>query len=163
MEWDALGAASGVVNVVGRRVAAAAATGVSLPVCLAESVFGYVRDCAGREGPAGGSVVSASLLNAKPAVGGIGVEPQRGDVLRVLFTVASDAVADTVVRYRCRLRSLASTTIFDVLTDTEEAQRRALWPAFVAARAAGKREQFHCARLMIDGERGPPPARKSDN
>ncbi|KAG1675576.1 hypothetical protein FOA52_014164 [Chlamydomonas sp. UWO 241] len=140
-----------------RRVAAAAATGVSLPGCLAESVLGNVYSQAGggsRSGaePAGGSVVSASLLNAKPAVGGIGVEPQRGDVLRVLFTVTSDAVADTVVRHRCRLRNFGSISIniFDVLSDTEEAQRRALWPAFVAAKAAGKRAQFHRARLMID-------------
>ncbi|KAG1670976.1 hypothetical protein FOA52_014365 [Chlamydomonas sp. UWO 241] len=43
--------------------------------------------------PAGGGVVSASFLNAKLAVGGIGVEPRAGGVLRVLFTVASDAVA----------------------------------------------------------------------
>ncbi|KAG1665337.1 hypothetical protein FOA52_011751 [Chlamydomonas sp. UWO 241] len=109
-----------------------------------------------RVGPAGGSVVSASLLSAKPASGGIGVVPRRGDVLRVLFTVTSDAVADTVVRYRCSLRCCANistkTNIFDVLTDTEEAQRRALWPDFVAAKAAGKWAQFHRARLMIDGE-----------
>ncbi|KAG1661346.1 hypothetical protein FOA52_005908 [Chlamydomonas sp. UWO 241] len=133
---------------------------VSLPVCL-----GFVCDCAGREGPAGGSVVSASLLNDKPTFGGTGVEPKRGAVLRVLFTVTSDAVADNVARDRCSLRSFGSTTIFVVLTDTEEAQLRALRPAFVAVKAAGKQTQFHRARLMImiDGERVPPPACKSDN
>ncbi|KAG1659094.1 hypothetical protein FOA52_013740 [Chlamydomonas sp. UWO 241] len=141
-----------------RRVAAAAATGVSLPLSHVQRGW--------RVGPAGGSVVSASLLNAKPASGGIGVVPRRGDVLRVLFTVTSDAVADTVVRCCCSLRCCVNistkTNIFDVLTDTEEAQRRALWLAFVAAKAAGKRAQFHRARLMIDGERVLPPARKSD-
>ncbi|KAG1656924.1 hypothetical protein FOA52_015317 [Chlamydomonas sp. UWO 241] len=145
-----------VAAVAARQVAAAAATGVSLPVCLAESIVSHVQR-GWRVGPARGSVVSASLLNAKPASGGIGVVPRRGDVLRVLFTVTSDAVADTVVRYRCSLRCCGNIStknnIFDVLTDTEEAQRRALWPAFVAAKAAGKRAQFHRARLMIDGER----------
>ncbi|KAG1655808.1 hypothetical protein FOA52_003681 [Chlamydomonas sp. UWO 241] len=153
-----------VAAVAARQVAAAAATGVSLPVCLAESIVSHVQR-GWRVDPAGGSVVSASLLNAKPASGGIGVVPRRGDVLR--FTVTSDAVADTIVRYRCSLRCCANistkTNIFVVLTDTEEAQRRALWPAFVAAKAAGKRAQLHRARLMIDGERVPPPACKSDN
>ncbi|KAG1674043.1 hypothetical protein FOA52_000349 [Chlamydomonas sp. UWO 241] len=145
-----------VAAVAARQVAAAAATGVSLPVCLAESIVSHVQR-GWRVGPAGGSVVSASLLNAKPASGGIGVVPRRGDVLRVLFTVTSDAVADTIVRYRCSLRCCwnisTKTNIFDVLTDTQEAQRLALWPAFVAAKAAGKRAQFHRAHLMIDGER----------
>ncbi|KAG1656705.1 hypothetical protein FOA52_006489 [Chlamydomonas sp. UWO 241] len=145
-----------VAAVAARQVAAAAATGVSLPVCLAESIVSHVQR-GWRVGPAGGSVVSASFLNAKPASGGIGVVPRRGDVLRVLFTVTSDAVAGTVLRYRCSLRCCANistkTNIFDVLTDTEEAQRQALWTAFVAAKAAGKRAQFHHARLMIDGER----------
>ncbi|KAG1675129.1 hypothetical protein FOA52_003352 [Chlamydomonas sp. UWO 241] len=109
--------------------------------------------------PAGGGVVSASFLNAKPAVGGIGVEPRRGGVLRVLFTVASDAVADTVVRSRRNLRDVdPSAAVFDVLSDREEAQHRALWPAFLAAKAAGKRAQFHRARLVVDGERVPAPA-----
>ncbi|KAG1669518.1 hypothetical protein FOA52_015685 [Chlamydomonas sp. UWO 241] len=137
-----------------RRVAAATATGASLRV-PAESIVSHVLR-GWRVGPAGGSVVSASLLNAKPASGGIGVVPRRGDVLRVLFTMTSDAVADTVVRCRCSLRCCVNistkTNIFDVLTDTEEAQRRALWPAFVAAKAAGKRAQFYRVRLMIDDE-----------
>ncbi|KAG1670668.1 hypothetical protein FOA52_010943 [Chlamydomonas sp. UWO 241] len=152
------------------RVAAAAADGVSLPVCLAMNLVRFVHDVSGRDRPAGGGVVSASFLNAKPAVGGIGVEPRRGGVLRVLFTVASDAVADTVVRSRRNLRDVdPSAAVFDVLSDREEAQHRALWPAFLAAKAAGKRAQFHRARLVVDGERvcgslqlhwslgGPPP------
>ncbi|KAG1660242.1 hypothetical protein FOA52_007639 [Chlamydomonas sp. UWO 241] len=115
----------------------------------------YVHDVSGRDRPAGGGVVSASFLNAKPAVGGIGVEPRRGGVLRVLFTVASDAVADTVVRSRRNLCGVdPSAAVFDVLSDREEAQHRALWPAFFAAKAAGKRAQFHRARLVVDGERG---------
>ncbi|KAG1681346.1 hypothetical protein FOA52_007394 [Chlamydomonas sp. UWO 241] len=117
--------------------------GCCLPVCLAESVVIYVQD-GWRVGPAGGSAVSASLLNAKPDVGSIGVEPQRGDVLRVLFTVASDAVADTVVRYRCRLH--CRNPDFSIcLSDREEAQHRTLWPACLAAK-------FHRARLVVDGE-----------
>ncbi|KAG1665881.1 hypothetical protein FOA52_005370 [Chlamydomonas sp. UWO 241] len=43
--------------------------------------------------------------------------------------------------------------IFDVLSDREEARHQTLWPAFVAAKAAGKRAQFHRARLVVDGER----------
>ncbi|KAG1676824.1 hypothetical protein FOA52_010333 [Chlamydomonas sp. UWO 241] len=39
------------------------------------------------------------------------------------------------------------------LSDREEAQHRALWPAFLAAKAAGKWAQFHRARLVVDGER----------
>ncbi|KAG1672555.1 hypothetical protein FOA52_010655 [Chlamydomonas sp. UWO 241] len=141
------------------RVAAAAVDGVSLPVCLAMNLVRFVHDVSGRDRPAGGGVVSASFLNAKPAVGGIGVEPRRGGVLRVLFTVASDAVADTVVRSRRNLRDVdPSAAVFDVLSDREEAQHRALWPAFLAAKAAGKRAQFHRARLVVDGERVPAPA-----
>ncbi|KAG1674411.1 hypothetical protein FOA52_012938 [Chlamydomonas sp. UWO 241] len=48
--------------------------------------------------------------------------------------------------------------IFDVLSDREEAQHQALWPAFLAAKVAGKRAQFHRARLVVDGERVPAPA-----
>ncbi|KAG1659396.1 hypothetical protein FOA52_004398 [Chlamydomonas sp. UWO 241] len=141
------------------RVAAAAADGVNLPVCLAMNLVRFVHDVSGRDRPAGGGVVSASFLKAKPAVGGIGVEPRRGGVLRVLFTVASDAVADTVVRSRRNLRDVdPSAAVFDVLSDREEAQHRALWPAFLAAKAAGKRAQFHRARLVVDGERVPAPA-----
>ncbi|KAG1654600.1 hypothetical protein FOA52_004424 [Chlamydomonas sp. UWO 241] len=79
------------------RIAAAAEDGTSLPVRLATDVVRFLYGGTGRREPADGGVVSASLLNAKPAVGGIGVEPRGGGVLRVLFTVASDAVADTVV------------------------------------------------------------------
>ncbi|KAG1655148.1 hypothetical protein FOA52_008353 [Chlamydomonas sp. UWO 241] len=113
-----------------------------------------------REEPAGGGVVSASFLNAKPAVGGIGVEPRRSGMLHVLFAVASDAVADTVVRWRhvlCRTLDLPA-AVFDVLGGREAARHQALWPAFVAAKAAGKRAQFHRARLVVDGERVAAPA-----
>ncbi|KAG1660915.1 hypothetical protein FOA52_007955 [Chlamydomonas sp. UWO 241] len=136
------------------RIAAAAEDGTSLPVRLATDVVRFLYGGTGRREPADGGVVSASLLNAKPAVGGIGVEPRGGGVLRVLFTVASDAVADTVVRWRHELRRCVdSTAVFDVLSDCEEAQHQALWPAFLAAKVAGKRAQFHRARLVVDGER----------
>ncbi|KAG1664128.1 hypothetical protein FOA52_011951 [Chlamydomonas sp. UWO 241] len=136
------------------RIAAAAEDGTSLPVRLARDVVRFLYGGTGRREPADGGVVSASLLNAKPAVGGIGVEPRGGGVLRVLFTVASDAVADTVVRWRHELRRCVdSTAVFDVLSDREEAQHQALWPAFLAAKVAGKRAQFHRARLVVDGER----------
>ncbi|KAG1668637.1 hypothetical protein FOA52_002490 [Chlamydomonas sp. UWO 241] len=141
------------------RIAAAAEDGTSLPVRLATDVVRFLYGGTGRREPADGGVVSASLLNAKPAVGGIGVEPRGGGVLRVLFTVASDAVADTVVRWRHELRRCVdSTAVFDVLSDREEAQHQALWPAFLAAKVAGKRAQFHRARLVVDGERVPAPA-----
>ncbi|KAG1680412.1 hypothetical protein FOA52_015503 [Chlamydomonas sp. UWO 241] len=136
------------------RIAAAAEDGTSLPVRLATDVVRFLYGGTGRREPADGGVVSASLLNAKPAVGGIVVEPRGGGVLRVLFTVASDAVADTVVRWRHELRRCVdSTAVFDVLSDREEAQHQALWPAFLAAKVAGKRAQFHRARLVVDGER----------
>ncbi|KAG1662428.1 hypothetical protein FOA52_004009 [Chlamydomonas sp. UWO 241] len=136
------------------RIAAAAEDGTSLPVRLATDVVRFLYGGTGRREPADGGVVSASLLNAKPAVGGIGVESRGGGVLRVLFTVASDAVADTVVRWRHELRRCVdSTAVFDVLSDREEAQHQALWPAFLAAKVAGKRAQFHRARLVVDGER----------
>ncbi|KAG1654441.1 hypothetical protein FOA52_009159 [Chlamydomonas sp. UWO 241] len=136
-----------------RRRAADAAAGVSMPVRLATNIVRFMHDNTGNwDGPAGGGVVSASFINAKPAVGGIGVEPRGGGVLRVLFTVASGAVADTVVRWRWKLRQ-AQVAVFDVLSDREEARHRALWPAFLAAKAAGKRAQFHRARLVVDGER----------
>ncbi|KAG1667360.1 hypothetical protein FOA52_001420 [Chlamydomonas sp. UWO 241] len=141
------------------RIAAAAEDGTSLPVRLATDVVRFLYGGTGRREPADGGVVSASLLDAKPAVGGIGVEPRGGGVLRVLFTVASDAVADTVVRWRHELRRCVdSTAVFDVLSDREEAQHQALWPAFLAAKVAGKRAQFHRARLVVDGERVPAPA-----
>ncbi|KAG1653346.1 hypothetical protein FOA52_008469 [Chlamydomonas sp. UWO 241] len=136
-----------------RRRAADAAAGVSMPVRLATNIVRFMHDNTGNwDGPAGGGVVSASFINAKPAVGGIGVEPRGAGVLRVLFTVASGAVADTVVRWRWKLRQ-AQVAVFDVLSDREEARHRALWPAFLAAKAAGKRAQFHRARLVVDGER----------
>ncbi|KAG1666980.1 hypothetical protein FOA52_004263 [Chlamydomonas sp. UWO 241] len=122
------------------RIAAAAEDGTSLPVRLATDVVRFLYGGTGRREPADGGVVSAPLLNAKPAVGGIGVEPRWGGVLRVLFTVASDAVADTVVRWRHELRRCVdSTAVFDVLSDREKAQHQALWPAFLAAKVAGKR------------------------
>ncbi|KAG1678015.1 hypothetical protein FOA52_000811 [Chlamydomonas sp. UWO 241] len=141
------------------RIAAAAEDGTGLPVRLATDVVRFLYGGTGRREPADGGVVSASLLNAKPAVGGIGVEPRGGGVLRVLFTVAFDAVADTVVRWRRELRRCVdSTAVLDVLSDREEAQHQALWPAFLAAKVAGKRAQFHRARLVVDGERVPAPA-----
>ncbi|KAG1674843.1 hypothetical protein FOA52_015231 [Chlamydomonas sp. UWO 241] len=139
-------------------MADAAKDGISLPVRLATDVVRLVHAISKRAQPAGGGVVSASLLNAKPAVGGVGVEPRVGGVLRVLFTVASDAVA--VVRWRHALRCCVdlSAAVFDVLSDREEARPQALWPAFVAAKAASKRAQFHRARLVVNGERVAAPA-----
>ncbi|KAG1655479.1 hypothetical protein FOA52_008674 [Chlamydomonas sp. UWO 241] len=125
-----------------------------MPYAIDARLDEFIKEIMDSAPPAGGGVVSASFLIAKPAVGGIGVEPRRGGVLRVLFTVASDAVADTVVRSRRNLRDVdPSAAVFDVLSDREEAQHRALWPAFLAAKAAGKRAQFHRARLVVDGER----------
>ncbi|KAG1658589.1 hypothetical protein FOA52_016201 [Chlamydomonas sp. UWO 241] len=120
------------------RIAAAAEDGTSLPVRLATDVVRFLYGGTGRREPADGGVVSASLLNAKPAVGGIGVEPRGGGVLRVLFTVASDAVANTVVCWRHELRRCVdSTAVFNVLSDCEEAQHQALWPAFLLPSCCG--------------------------
>ncbi|KAG1680376.1 hypothetical protein FOA52_015467 [Chlamydomonas sp. UWO 241] len=63
------------------------------------------------------------------------------------------------VRSCVRLRCLWMPHCLNVSDlDREEAQHRALWPAFLAAKAAGKRAQFHRARLVVDGERVPAPA-----
>ncbi|KAG1653204.1 hypothetical protein FOA52_010288 [Chlamydomonas sp. UWO 241] len=142
------------------QIAAAAKRGVSLPVCLATDVARFLHEICSLDTPAGGGVVFALFLNAKLAVGGIGVEPYAGDVLRVLFTDASNAVADVVVRNRCCLSFYvdSSAAVFDVLSDRQEAQHQALWPAVVAAKAAGKRAQFHRARLVVDSERVAAPA-----
>ncbi|KAG1678993.1 hypothetical protein FOA52_013057 [Chlamydomonas sp. UWO 241] len=77
---------------VARRRAADAEAGVSLPVCLATNIVRFVHVSSGnRDGPAGGGIVSASFLNAKPAVWGIGVEPRVGGVLHLLL-LPQDAV-----------------------------------------------------------------------
>ncbi|KAG1651254.1 hypothetical protein FOA52_006771 [Chlamydomonas sp. UWO 241] len=94
-------------------------------------VVRFLYNASRQNEPASGGGVSASFLNAKHAVGGIGVEPRAGGMLRVLFTVTSDAVADTVVRWRHALRnrqywSGPSAAVFDVLNDREEAQRLVL-------------------------------------
>ncbi|KAG1668132.1 hypothetical protein FOA52_003919 [Chlamydomonas sp. UWO 241] len=125
-------------------------------------VVRFLYEASRQNEPASGGGVSASFLNSKHAVGGIGVEPRAGGMLRVLFTGTSDAVADTVVRWGHALRnrqywSGPSAAVFDVLSDREEAQHQALWPAFALA-AAGKQAQFHRARLVVDGERVAAPA-----
>jgi hypothetical protein len=131
---------------VARWRAEDAKAGVSLPVRLAKNVVYFLHEETGRRGPEGGGVVSASFINARAAAGPLGVAPRWGGVLRVLVTVASAAVADTVVRGRHALRLNGLTSgVYDVLSDSEEAQHRALWPAFRAAKAAGKRPQFHRA------------------
>ncbi|KAG1670692.1 hypothetical protein FOA52_010968 [Chlamydomonas sp. UWO 241] len=132
------------------RIAAAAEDGTSLRVRLATDVVRFLYGGTGRREPADGGVVSASLLNAKPAVGGIGVEPRGGGVLRVLFTVASDAVADTVVRWHHELRRCVDS--LQSSTSSVTARRRS------TSKVAGKRAQFHRARLVVDGERVPAPA-----
>ncbi|KAG1675901.1 hypothetical protein FOA52_001558 [Chlamydomonas sp. UWO 241] len=98
---DAVGAASSAAE----RLALNAEAGISLPVCVAMDVVRFLYEASRQNEPASGGVVSASFLNAKHAVGGIGVEPRAGGMLRVLFTVTSDAVADTVVRWRHALRN----------------------------------------------------------
>ncbi|KAG1661499.1 hypothetical protein FOA52_010214 [Chlamydomonas sp. UWO 241] len=108
------------------QIAAAAKRGVSLPVCLATDVVCFLHEIGSVDTPAGGGVVSASFLNAKLAVGGIGVEPCAGGVLRVLFTVASDAVADVVVRNHCCLSFYvdSSAAVFDVRADDKQAEHK---------------------------------------
>ena len=81
---------------------------------------------------------------------------------RVLFTVATTADADLVVRWRPTLRPLAVVeagwACFDVLSAHEERAHAALWPTFLAAKAAGHRVQFKRARLFVNGIRVIPPA-----
>ncbi|KAG1657364.1 hypothetical protein FOA52_015918 [Chlamydomonas sp. UWO 241] len=83
------------------QMAEPAEDGDSLSVRQATDIVFLMHAISNQGGEvAGGGVVSASLLNAKPAVGGLGVEQRVGGVLRVLFTVTSDALADTAVRWR---------------------------------------------------------------
>ena len=101
-------------------------------------------------------VVTASFLNAVTADSSLGVKPRGGTVLVVEFTVATDHIADFIVRERCQLKTAswtggAAVSIFEVLTDHEEKQRVALWPTFLAAKAEGKKAQFSRARLRING------------
>ena len=101
----------------------------------------------------------------------------------MVFTLATDVAADFVVRHRHLLSAAraperavqdkstwgyhhsgekeapASLTVFEVLSDQEEARRRVLWPAYLAAKAAGKPAQFSRARLLVDGAQVHPPAR----
>ena len=81
---------------------------------------------------------------------------------RLLFTVATIADADLVVRWRPTLRPLAVVeagwACFDVLSAHEERAHAALWPTFLAAKAVGHRVQFKRARLFVNGIRVIPPA-----
>jgi len=70
----------------------------------------------------------------------------------LFFELATLAQADTLVQHRCAFKG-TGTTIFEALTPEEERQHAALWPAFVAARTAGKRAQFKRAALIVDGVR----------
>ncbi|KAG1670176.1 hypothetical protein FOA52_000888 [Chlamydomonas sp. UWO 241] len=63
-----------------------------------------------------------------------------------MLACVQQVAADTVVRYRHRLRSGGRmSNIFDVLSDREEARHQTLWPAFVTAKAAGKRARVWIA------------------
>lgn len=53
----------------------------------------------------------------------------------------------------------ASLTIFEVITDREEKQRKALWPTYLAATAASKKPQFLRARPRVGGVQVRAPAR----
>ncbi|KAG1681544.1 hypothetical protein FOA52_014050 [Chlamydomonas sp. UWO 241] len=116
---DAEGARAAAAAAAAAAMAAVAEDGmmcISVPVCQAVDAVRCLYYNSHREEPAGGGAASASFHNAKPAVGGLGVEP-RGGLLCVLFTVASDAVAGAVVRWRQAL-----VAVFDVLSDREEAR-----------------------------------------
>ncbi|KAG1681296.1 hypothetical protein FOA52_007342 [Chlamydomonas sp. UWO 241] len=94
-----------------------------------------------------------------------GWTPRWGDRRQALVFIGRGLDADAL---RARLESCLVTEpelsacvgggalpgVFDVLSDREEAQHQALWPAFLAAKVARKRAQFHRARLVVDGERG---------
>ena len=70
----------------------------------------------------------------------------------IFFEVATLAQADSLIQHRCALRG-SGTTIFEALSADERRQQTALWPAFLAARDAGKRAQFKRAALFVDGQR----------
>ena len=80
---------------------------------------------------------------------------------RILFTVVT--TADLVVRWcpACMHYGRAATQgwpCFDGLSAHEERAHAALWPTFLAAKAAGHRVQFKRARLFVNGIRVIPPA-----
>ena len=75
---------------------------------------------------------------------------------RVYITVKRLEYAETLVRFRCRLKN-SGITVFDVLSPVERKLHQQLWPLFLEARARGQKAQFQRARLMVDGVRVQPP------
>ena len=70
----------------------------------------------------------------------------------VHFTVATSSDAALIVSRRCALKGKGM-SILELLSPEEHVEHARLWPQFQQARLAGKRAQFHRARLVIDGER----------
>ncbi|KAG1673664.1 hypothetical protein FOA52_013329 [Chlamydomonas sp. UWO 241] len=83
-DWVAARAASSAAE----RLALDAEDGMSLSVCLAMDVR-FLYEASGRKEPAGGGCLSVSLLNAKPAVWGIGAE-QQSEVMNYVSSVCKD-------------------------------------------------------------------------
>jgi hypothetical protein len=98
--------------------------------------------------PASILVVDATFIGPRPA--------GPGGAARILFVVGSADQADAIVSARCRLKG-SGCTIFEVLSDREQAQHALLWPVYEAALADGQKPQFRRARLIVDGVHVPVP------
>ena len=68
--------------------------------------------------------------------------------LCIFFEVATLAQADSLIQHRSALQGTGTTT-FEALTDKEQRQQAALWPAFMAARRAGTPAKFKRACLSL--------------
>jgi hypothetical protein len=73
-------------------------------------------------------VVDATYMGAHPA--------GPGGATRIVFSVGSSDQADAIVRSRCGLKG-SGCTIFEVLSDREQAAHALLWPVYEAALVAG--------------------------
>ena len=76
---------------------------------------------------------------------------------RIYFEVASLAQADALVQHRHAFKG-SGITVYEVLTSDEAREHARLWPAFLKARAEGRRAQFRRAVLLVDGVRVRPAA-----
>ena len=71
---------------------------------------------------------------------------------RFQFKVASLEQADTLVRGRGRALAGTGVVLSEVLTASEVARHKQLWPTFLRLQRAGHKVQFKRARLFVDGQ-----------
>jgi hypothetical protein len=74
---------------------------------------------------------------------------------RILLTFGSVDQVEGLVRCRCRLKGSGS-TLYDVLSPSEQKQHDRLWPQYLEARASGAKAQFSRSCLKLNGVRVTP-------